>query len=80
VSLRLPPHPRGFVAQAELLLPTEALRRHLRGNETPAPPVLLETEGPSLDDRLLALVQAGALTLEQALPWFVDARKASAQP
>lgn len=80
VSLRLPPHPRGFVAQAELLLPTEALRRHLRGNETPAPPVLLETEGPSLDDRLLASVQAGALTLEQALPWFVDARKASAQP
>jgi uncharacterized protein (DUF58 family) len=31
--------------RAELLLPGEALRRHLRGSEAPPPPVLLEPPG-----------------------------------
>jgi len=61
---------------AELLLPSEALRRHLRGNETPAPPVLLETEGLTLDDRLLSAVRREELTREDAKRWLVDARRA----
>jgi twitching motility protein PilT len=76
VSLRLVPSKGGFLKVAELLLPSEALRRHLRGNETPAPPVLLETEGLTLDDRLLSAVRRGELSREDAKRWLVDARRA----
>lgn len=77
LSLRLVPTGSRFVHAAELLLPTEALRRHLRGNETPPPPVLLETEGLSLDDRLLAAVRRHDLSAELAARWMVDARRLS---
>lgn len=77
LSLRLVANGSRFVHAAELLLPTEALRRHLRGNETPPPPVLLETEGLSLDDRLLAAVRRGDLPAELAGRWMVDARRLS---
>lgn len=77
LSLRLVPNGERFVHAAELLLPTEALRRHLRGNETPPPPVLLEPEGLSLDDRLLAAVRRGDLSAELAARWMVDARRLS---
>lgn len=77
LSLRLVANGSRFVHAAELLLPTEALRRHLRGNETPPPPVLLETEGLSLDDRLLAAVRRGDLSPELAARWMVDARRLS---
>lgn len=80
LSLRLVPNGSRFVHAAELLLPTEALRRHLRGNETPPPPVLLETEGLSLDDRLLAAVRRGDLSPELAARWMVDARRLSDAP
>ncbi|MDP1918253.1 MAG: hypothetical protein Q8L14_18555 [Myxococcales bacterium] len=76
VSLRLAPSKGVFLKVAELLLPSEALRRHLRGNETPAPPVLLETEGLPLDDRLLSAVRRGELTRDDARRWLVDARRA----
>ncbi len=76
VSLRLAPSKDTFLKVAELLLPSEALRRHLRGNETPAPPVLLETEGLTLDDRLLSAVRREELTREDAKRWLVDARRA----
>jgi len=76
VSLRLTPSNGVFLKVAELLLPSEALRRHLRGNETPAPPVLLETEGPTLDDRLLSAVRDGKLSRDDAKRWLVDARRA----
>lgn len=76
VSLRLAPSNGVFLKLAELLLPSEALRRHLRGNETPAPPVLLETEGLTLDDRLLSAVRRGELSREDAKRWLVDARRA----
>ena len=75
VALRLLSGPRGLVHAAEVLLPSEALRRHLRGNEAPAPPVLLEPEGLSLDDRLLAAVRRGALGEAAARRWLVDARR-----
>lgn len=75
LSLRLVANGSRFVHAAELLLPTEALRRHLRGNETPPPPVVLETEGLSLDDRLLAAVRRGDLPAELASRWMVDARR-----
>ena len=76
VSLRLAPSKGVFLKVAELLLPSEALRRHLRGNETPAPPVLLETEGLTLDDRLLSAMRRGELSRDDARRWLVDARRA----
>jgi Tfp pilus assembly pilus retraction ATPase PilT len=76
VSLRLAPSNGTFLTLAELLLPTEALRRHLRSNETPAPPALLETEGATLDEQLLSAVRRAALTRDDALRWLVDARRA----
>ena len=76
VCLRLAPSKGTFVKLAELLLPSEALRRHLRGNETPAPPVLLETEGLTLDDRLLSAVRRADLSREDVKRWLVDARRA----
>lgn len=75
LSLRQVANGSRFVHAAELLLPTEALRRHLRGNETPPPPVLLETEGLSLDDRLLAAVRRGDLSADLAGRWLVDPRR-----
>lgn len=76
VSLRCFPSKGAMVRAAELLPVSEGLRRHLRGNESPAPPVLLDTEGPSLDDRLLALREQGALDRDDAARWMVDARRA----
>jgi twitching motility protein PilT len=73
-TVRLLPGREGLVHAAELLRPTEALRRHLRGNETPAPPVLLEPEGLSLDDRLLSAVRRGVLDRETTRPWLTDPR------
>lgn len=75
VSLRLLPSAGKFVHAAELLLPTEGLRRHLRGNETPAPPVLLEPEGLSLDDRLLAALRRQDLSRDDAARWMVNPRR-----
>jgi twitching motility protein PilT len=79
VTARLLPGSEGLVHAAELLRPSEALRRHLRGNETPAPPVLLEPEGLSLDDRLLSAVRRGALPVEVARAGLVDARRLDEQ-
>ncbi|MDX2014433.1 MAG: hypothetical protein SFW67_29815 [Myxococcaceae bacterium] len=78
VTLRLVVGSRGLVHAAELLLPSEGLRRHLRGNETPAPPVLLEPEGLSLDDRLVAAMRKGELSTEAARRWLIDPRRLEA--
>lgn len=75
MTLRLLATKGSVVHAAELLRPTESLRRHLRGNESPAPPVLLETEGLGIDDRLLAAVRRGALEVETATRWLVDRRR-----
>jgi Tfp pilus assembly pilus retraction ATPase PilT len=78
VTARLLPGAQGLVHAAELLRPSDGLRRHLRGNETPVPPILLEPEGLSLDDRLLAAHRRGALTSEGARQWLTDARRLEA--
>ncbi|MBL8920565.1 MAG: hypothetical protein JNJ54_17000 [Myxococcaceae bacterium] len=70
-----PSSPGRFVHAVELLLPSEGLRRHLRANDTPAPPVLLETEGLTLDDRLLGAVRRQELTRDEAARWMVDPRR-----
>jgi twitching motility protein PilT len=75
LSLRLVASQGRFVHAAELLLPSEGLRRHLRANETPAPPVLLETEGLTLDDRLLGAVRRQELSRDDAARWMVDPRR-----
>lgn len=77
VTLRCFPSKGALVRNAELVVPTEGLRRHLRGNESPAPPVLLETEGPALDERLAVLLERGVLDAADARRWMVDARRAS---
>lgn len=78
VTVRILPGREGLVHAAELLRPSEGLRRHLRGNETPAPPVLLEPEGLTLDDRLLAALRRGELPPEAARRWLIDPRRLEA--
>ncbi len=80
VGARLLPGGPAWVPTAEVLLVSEALRRHLRGNDTPPPPKLLDVEGPSLDERLRELVHRGAVTTEVADRWLVSARREVVSP
>jgi Tfp pilus assembly pilus retraction ATPase PilT len=76
ITLRCFPSKGALIRTAEVLLVSEGLRRHWRANETPAPPILLDTEGPSLDDRLAASLSEGGLAPEDAARWMVDPRRA----